>query len=117
MKLYSIVHQIAALDLRALAVEVVPEQAHLPVAHLVVQLALQPVLKIEEGKEVVAKVSMPQEGMIIRRRKGIKKEKGRGMGIKTETVIKKERKETMLFLIKLNKRDDPGTVFYIYKIN
>lgn len=113
VKLYSTVHRIAALDLRALAVVVVPERAPLPVAHPVVQLALQLVLEIEEEKEVVAKVSMPREDMTIRRRREIKKEKGRGIGIRTETVIKKERRGTMLFLIKLNKKDAPGIVLVI----
>lgn len=112
--MYSTVHRIAVLDLRALAVVVVPEQAPLPVAHPAVQLALQLVLEIGEEKEVVAKVSMPREDMIIRRRREIKKEKGRGIGKRTETVIKKERKGTMLFPIKRNKKDVPGID---YKIN
>lgn len=92
---------------------VVPDQALLLVAHPVVQLALQLVLEIEEEKEVVAKVSMPHEDMTIRRRRRIKKEKGKGIETRTGSVIKKERKGTMLFLIKLNKKDDPGIVFVI----
>lgn len=113
MKLCLIVHQIAALDLQALAVVVVPDQAPLLVAHPVVQLALQPVPEIEEEKEVVAKVLMPHGDMTIRRRKEIKKGKGKGIEIRTEIVRKKERKGTMLFLIKLNKKEDPGIIFII----
>lgn len=110
MKLCLIAHRTAARDLRALAVAVVPDQALLPVAHPVVQLVPQPVPGIAEEKEVVAKALMPREGMTIRRRRGIKKEKGREIGTRTEIVIKKERKGTMLFPTKLNKKDDPGII-------
>lgn len=113
MKLCLIAHRIAALGLRALAVAVVPDQAPLPVAHPVVQLVLQPVLEIEEEKEVVAKALMPHGDMKIRRRKEIKKERGKEIGIRTESVRKKERKGTMLFLIKLNKKEDPGIIFIL----
>lgn len=105
-----IVHQTVALGLRVLAAAVVPDQAPLLLAHLVVQLALQPVLEIEEEKEVVAKALMPRGDMTIKRRREIRKGKGKEIGTRTEIVIKKERKGTMLFRIRLNK-NDPGIVF------
>lgn len=113
MKLYLIVRQIAALALQALAAAVVPDRVPLPAAHPVVHLALQPVPETEEEKEVVVKASMPRGDTRIRRKKGIKKGKEKGIETRRETVIKKERKETMLFPIRLNKRDDPGIVFVI----
>lgn len=106
-----IAHQIAVLDLQALAVAVVPDQVLLPVAHPVVQLALQLAPEIEEEKEVVAKVSMLRGNTTIRKRRGIKKEKGKGIGTRTETVIRKERRGIMLSPIKLNKKGDLGTIF------
>jgi len=111
VKLCLIAHQIVALDLRALAVAVVPDQAPLPVVHPVVHLVLQLVPEIEEENEVVAKVWMLRGGMTIKKRKGIKKEKGREIGIKTEIATRKGKRETILFLIKLNKKDDPGIIF------
>lgn len=92
---------------------VVPDQVLLPVAHPVVQLVLQLAPEIEEEKEVVAKVSMLREGMTIRKRRGIKKEKGKGTGIRIETVTRKERRGIMLSPIKLNKKDGLGTIFVI----
>lgn len=110
-----IAHQIAALDLRALVVAVVQDRALLPVAHLVVQVALQLAPEIEEEREVVVKVSMPREGMTIRKRREIKKEKGKEIGTRTRTeiVIRKGKKGIILFLIKLNKKDVPGTIIVI----
>lgn len=113
MKLYLIARQIAALALQALAAAVVPDRVPLPAAHPVVHLALQLVPEIEEEKEVVVKASMPRGDTRRRRKKGIKKGREKGIGTRTEIVIKKERKGIMLFPIKLNKRDDPGIVFII----
>ena len=106
-----VAHQIAVLDLRALAVAVVPDQALLPVVHPVVHLALQPVLEIEEEKEVVAKALMLHADMTIRKRKEKRKEKGKGIETRTETVIRKGRRETILFLKKRNK--NPGIIFVV----
>lgn len=113
VKLCSIAHRIAAPDLRVLVVAVVLDQALLRVAHRVVHLVLQPVPEIEEEKEVVAKVPMPREDMKIKKRRGIRREKGNGIGTRTETARRKERREIMLSLIKLNKKDDPGIIFML----
>lgn len=91
----------------------VPDQALLLVAHPVVRLVLQPVPEIEEEKEVEAKVPMLHVDMTIRKKKEKRKEKGKGIETRTETVIKKGRRETILFLKKLNKKDDPGIIFVI----
>lgn len=108
-----IAHQTAAQDLRALAVAAVLDRAHLPVAHPVVRLVLQPVPEIEEEKEVVVKALRFHGDTKIRKRKGKKKEKGKGIGTRKEIVKRKERKGTMLFPKKLNKKDDPGIIFVI----
>jgi len=108
-----VAHQIAVLDLRVLAVVAVPDQALLPVVHPVVHLALQLVPEIEEEKEVVAKALMLHADMTIKKRKEKRKEKGKEIEIRTETVIKKGRRETILFLKKLNKKDDPGIIFVV----
>lgn len=94
---------------------VVPDQALVLVVRPVVLLALQQVLGIEEEKEAAARVPMPHGDMIIKKRKGIKKEKEKGrekkIGIRTETVRRKGKRGIMLSLIKLNKKHDRGINF------
>lgn len=85
---------------------VVPDQVPLPVARLAVQPVLQVVPETEEENAVVAKVSILRGDMIIRKRRGIKREKGTGIGI--EIAKRRRKREAILFLINLNLKDAPG---------
>lgn len=88
---------------------VAPDQVQLPVARLAVQLVLQVVPEIEEENAVVAKVSMLREGMIIRKRRGIRRENEIGIG--TEIAKRRRKREATLFLKNLNLKDALGIIF------
>jgi hypothetical protein len=84
------------------------DPVHLPVAHPVVRQVLQVALETEEENVVVAKVLMPREGTIIRKKRGIKNEKETEIAIEIEIVRRKKRRAAILFLKNLNLKGDPG---------
>lgn len=104
----SIAHQTAALDPPVLVVAVALDQVPVPVARLAVQLVLQAVPETEEENAVVAKVLMLLEDMIIRKRRGIKRENETEIGI--EIARRRRRREAILFLINLNLKGALGII-------
>lgn len=88
---------------------VAPDQVQLPVARLAVQLVLQVVPETEEENVVVAKVLMLREGMIIKKRRGIRRENETGIGI--EIAKRRRKREATLFLKNLNLKDALGIIF------
>ena len=111
---YVIAHQTVVLDLRVVAVEVALDPVHLPVAHLVVHQALQLALETEGENVVVAKVLMPHEGMITKRRRERRNEKGTEIVTEIGTVNRKRRRAAILFLKNLNPKGDPGMFIKLY---
>lgn len=93
---------------------VVPDQVPLPVARLAVQPVLQVVPETEEENAVVAKVSILRGDMIIRKRRGIKREKGTGIGI--EIAKRRRKREAILFLINLNLKDAPDLPLHVESV-